>query len=236
MRYLVLRLQAPLMSFGEGDYWDVRGTGAFPTKSAILGILSCCLGWNQNESDKIAELGESISVSAREDIKCSIQRDYHTILNTLRANGVINKDAVQSYRNYLMDGAFSVLISSKSNSVLDKIKDALGSPVWIPFLGRKACAPTLPLFLNEEVNSNNAKDAFEHLKTIPEILRQLQSESNSEGKENNRFACVTDEKIDSNMKKSLVRDTVVNSSLRVFAQREVYKFYVEVKQNVSIQS
>lgn len=44
MKYLVLRLESYLMSFGEGDYWDVRGTGAFPTKSAILGLLSACMG------------------------------------------------------------------------------------------------------------------------------------------------------------------------------------------------
>ncbi|MCT8335188.1 type I-E CRISPR-associated protein Cas5/CasD [Leptospira sp. 85282-16] len=236
MRYLVLRLQAPLMSFGEGDYWDVRGTGAFPTKSAILGILSCCLGWNQNESDKIVELGESISVSAREDIKCSIQRDYHTIMNTLKADGKSNDNAVQSYRNYLMDGAFSVLVASKSDFVFESIKKALESPVWMPFLGRKACSPSLPLFLDEEINSSNAKTAFEKLKTVPEILRQLQIEFSNVDKENIRLACITDEKLENNMKRSLIRDTVVNSKLRVFAQREVYKFYVEVKQNVPIQS
>lgn len=234
MRYLVLRLQAPLMSFGEGDYWDVRGTGAFPTKSAILGILSCCLGWYKNESEQIINLGESISISAREDIKCSIQRDYHTIMNTLKADGKLNDNAVQSYRSYLMDGAFSVLISSKSDSILDQIKAALENPVWVPFLGRKACSPNLPLFQSEEINSSNAKKVFEELKTIPEILKQL--DSDYEHKLYQSYACVTDEKLEGNMKKTLIRDTVVNPNLRVFSQREVYKFYVEVKQNVPIQS
>lgn len=232
MRYLVLRLQAPLMSFGEGDYWDVRGTGVFPTKSAILGILSCCLGWYKNESDKITNLGESISISAREDIKCSIKRDYHTIMNTLKADGKLNDNAVQSYRSYLMDGAFSVLISSKSNSVLDQLKAALENPVWVPFLGRKACSPNLPLFQNEEINSSNAKKVFDELKTIPEILKQL--DSDYEHQSNKSLACITDEKLEGNMKKTLIRDAVVNPSLRVFTQREVYKFYVEVKQNVPI--
>ena len=66
MKYLVLRLSAPLMSFGEGDYWDIRGTSIFPTKSAIVGILASCFGYDRNETEKISFLIENISVDGND--------------------------------------------------------------------------------------------------------------------------------------------------------------------------
>ncbi|EPG75039.1 CRISPR-associated protein Cas5/CasD, subtype TIGR01868 [Leptospira fainei serovar Hurstbridge str. BUT 6] len=237
MKYLALRLESYLMSFGEGDYWDVRGTAAFPTKSSILGILSACLGldWtNEQQTKDIVTIGESLSLSVREDSKCMIQRDYHTILDTLRADGKLNPNAVQSYRNYLMDGSFTALLSFSDPSVFEKVKSSLSNPAWSIFLGRKACSPTLPIYWNEEIEGENSKLVFAKLETIPQaksrmlgIIPKKQSWAKSEN-DKQPLACVTEENLESDYKKSLIRDTVVNPTLRVFAQREIYKFYVGV--------
>lgn len=217
------------MSFGEGDYWDVRGTEPHPTKSAILGILSASLGldWtNQSHANEIVDLGQNISVSSREDKTCSILRDYHTILNTLRANGKSNENAVQSYRNYLMDGAFTVLISCDPDRNR-RIKSALVSPAWPVFLGRKACTPSIPLFQNEEADEENAKAAFEKIETIPQLKARKLGIKIQKKQTKMKLGCMTEELLDGNLKKTLIRDTVIHPGLRVFAQRQTYKFFVE---------
>ncbi|EMK25491.1 type I-E CRISPR-associated protein Cas5/CasD [Leptospira kirschneri] len=243
MKYLVLRLESYFMSYGEGDYWDVRGTGAFPTKSSILGILSACKGldWtNEQHAQEIVAIGESLSLSVREDSKCMIQRDYHTILDTLKADGKLNPNAVQSYRNYLMDGSFTALLSFSHFNLYETVKSSLLNPVWPIFLGRKACAPTLPIYWNEEIEGENSKSIFEKLETIPQTKQRILSirpKRNpwTQGKiEKQQLPCITEENLEIDSKKSLIRDAVVNPTLRVFSQREVYKFYVEGPNDVSI--
>ncbi len=237
MKYLVLRLESYLMSFGEGDYWDVRGTGAFPTKSAILGILSACMGldWaDEKNMEEIVRIGESLTLSAREDCKCMIQRDYHTILDTLKADGKLNENAVQSYRNYLMDGSFSVLLTFTQNEIHEKVRDSLLNPSWPIFLGRKACPPTLPIYWGEEPEEKNAKEVFSRLETVPQIKARLLNIKPkkepwiSENAEEENLPCITEENLEGEYKKSLIRDSVVNPRLRVFSQREVFKFFVGV--------
>jgi CRISPR-associated protein Cas5/CasD subtype I-E len=218
------------MSFGEGDYWDIRSTGIFPTKSAIVGILAACFGWSRNDTEQIKELSESLSVSMRQDNRFSLLRDYHTILNTLKADGKPNENAVQSYRSYLMEAEFSVLVSSKSDKLHSKIKSALENPEWPVFLGRKSCSPSLPIYWGEEMNVENAQRGFEKLsllgierkKKFPEWFKKVSDKQEL-------FACITDEKIaNPDAKKSLIRDNIINSRLRVFSFRETYKFFVKV--------
>ena len=38
---LLLRLEAPLQSWGTRSRWDVRDTATEPTKSGIIGLLGC---------------------------------------------------------------------------------------------------------------------------------------------------------------------------------------------------
>lgn len=123
--------------------------------------------------EEIVRIGESLTLSAREDCKCMIQREYHTILDTLKADGKLNENAVQSYRNYLMDGSFSVLLTFTQNEIHEKVRDSLLNPSWPIFLGRKACPPTLPIYWGEEPEEENAKEVFSRLETVPQIKARL---------------------------------------------------------------
>lgn len=231
LKYLVLRLAAPLMSFGEGDYWDIRGTDAFPTKSSIVGILSACFGYDRNEIEKIADLSDQISVSARQDNQFTILRDYHTILNTLKATGDQNKNAVQSYRYYLMDAEFSILISTPNASLFSQIRESLSEPAWPIFLGRKSCSPTFPIYWKEEIEADNAENAFARLPLLSKKKEEVElkdffSAVKTKDLNKRKYQCITDERLSG--KKTLIRDNVVNSNLRIFSERETYKFFVEV--------
>src|SRR5215813_9680694 len=50
MRHLILRLEAPLMSFG-GDMIDANGpTLDFPLASLVIGLMANALGWTRAQS------------------------------------------------------------------------------------------------------------------------------------------------------------------------------------------
>ncbi|MDH5718653.1 MAG: type I-E CRISPR-associated protein Cas5/CasD [Spirochaetia bacterium] len=234
MKYIVLRLSAPLMSFGEGDYWDIRSTGVFTTKSAVSGLLATCFGWSRNDVEQIRNLSDNISVSVRQDNHFSLLRDYHTILNTLKADGKPNPHAVQSYRSYIMDGEFSVLISANSETLFNEIKTALDNPQWPVFLGRKSCVPSLPIYWDEIIEAENSHAAFQNLPLLSSVRHKKFNKQFEPLQDNQKqYACFTDEKTKNiSVKKTLIRDNIVNSQLRVFSQREIYKFFVEVTANV----
>jgi hypothetical protein len=157
-------------------------------------------------------------------------RDYHTILNTLKADGKPNENAVQSYRSYLIEAEFSILLSAKSEDLLIKIKSALINPEWPVFLGRKSCSPSLPVYWGEEIEAENVKLGFEKLTLIGNERKKKFPVWFKKGTDKQElFACITDEKIkNSDTKKSLIRDNIMNSRLRVFSLRETYKFFVKV--------
>jgi CRISPR system Cascade subunit CasD len=70
-------------------------------------------------------------------------QDYHTVQNTRKADGGL-KDCHITYRQYLSDAAFGVVIEG-SEGLLQRIADAVGDPKWGIWLGRKACVPSAPV-------------------------------------------------------------------------------------------
>jgi CRISPR-associated protein Cas5/CasD subtype I-E len=221
MKYIVLRFESPLMSFGDGYYWDIRGTVSFPTRSAVIGICALCLGYTRDDSAQIAELNNAVTITSREDSKVTTLRDYHTILDTLRSSGALNKDTVVSVRHYLADGGFTVLLGILDDSIFEELIKGLSDPVWPPFLGRKACISTTPIFQGEIVEADSAYEALDKTPLLAIISKK--STEQEQATSNGRYQCVTDERIGIG-KKRLVRDVPVNTALRIFSQREVYTF------------
>jgi CRISPR system Cascade subunit CasD len=75
--------------------------------------------------------------------------DYHTVTGIRRASGKVDREAtVQTYRHYLLDARFGVLIEG-SNELLSEIATALGNPKWGVWLGRKCCIPSSPLLVTK---------------------------------------------------------------------------------------
>jgi CRISPR system Cascade subunit CasD len=71
--------------------------------------------------------------------------DYHTVLATRRASGTLDKDAVVTRRQYLLDARFGVILAG-DRSVLERAAAALQNPVWGVWLGRKSCIPAEPVY------------------------------------------------------------------------------------------
>ena len=149
---LIMRLDGPLQAWGLSSRWVVRDTADEPTKSGVVGLLCCALGRRRREP--VADLA-AMAMAVRVDRPGRLLRDYHTIgarTGILAANGKIKLtdktkqiETLVSERFYLADAAFLVALSGP-NELVERCARALQAPVWPPFLGRKGCPPSVPMF------------------------------------------------------------------------------------------
>ena len=79
MDALILRLDAPLMSFGGVIVDHHNVTERFPGLSLFAGLLSNALGWTHGEGERIGALQDRLIVASRWDIEPEAIVDYHTV-------------------------------------------------------------------------------------------------------------------------------------------------------------
>jgi CRISPR system Cascade subunit CasD len=152
---LFLRLEGPLQSWGDDSRWTVRRTRSEPTKSGVIGLVAAVLGYSHDaDGDRqVARLGQELRLGVRVDRPGTLLRDYHTVADgVLSAEGKIKINAatrepetVVSERYYLSDACFLAGLAGPSGT-LAEIRDGLMRPRWPPFLGRKCCPPSHPLW------------------------------------------------------------------------------------------
>jgi CRISPR system Cascade subunit CasD len=164
-RYLLLWLQAPLQSWGHDSKFGRRDTLNFPTKSGILGLVCCALGYGGEQKEFLAEfapLKQTVLSFVRKNHKDEkvdrepLLREFHmvgsgyddkdpwtTLLipKTSEGKKAVGGGAKMTYRYYLQDAYFAVVLEVPSDKT-DLIAQALQQPVWDLFLGRKSCVPT----------------------------------------------------------------------------------------------
>ncbi len=151
---LFLRLEGPMQSWGERGRWSIRDTAPYPTKSGVVGLLACALGYNQDEP--IRQLSEQIEIGVRVDQPGVMMNDYHTVgggydsPQLLTAEGKPKKSSGKPHteiteRAYLHDASFRAAIRADANTI-KQLADAVQNPYWVVYLGRKACPPSRPLF------------------------------------------------------------------------------------------
>ncbi|MGO2672214.1 MAG: type I-E CRISPR-associated protein Cas5/CasD, partial [Psychrobacter celer] len=88
MDYLVMRLYAPISSWGTLAVGEDRPTVNYPTRSAVLGLLGAALGIKRSEAQKLRDLASSIGIASKTYSEGTILRDYHTIQTPTTSKGV----------------------------------------------------------------------------------------------------------------------------------------------------
>ncbi len=166
---LLLRLEGPLQSWGGRSRWDVRDTGTEPTKSGVMGLVGCALGYERGDA-RLEALDRELRFGVRVEAPGRVLEDYQTItdylptadgrykhsgiavgssLSKLKADPENKPATVISPRFYLEDAAFLVVLEAREQggeALLEAASLAVQSPRWTLFLGRKACVPTRPIF------------------------------------------------------------------------------------------
>ena len=132
MATLLLRFAAPLQSWGINSKFDRRDTYNAPTKSGIIGLLGAALGLQRNETKEFKKLTDNLRIGIRVDKEGVLLRDYQTVQS--------KKHAYVTQRFYLADAIFLVGLQGEF-ALLQKLKEALESPVFPLFLGRRSCPP-----------------------------------------------------------------------------------------------
>jgi len=155
---LALLLDGPMQSWGHASRFERRTTALHPTRSGVIGLVAAAAGIDKHGNNEAEQLGRFSSLRVttltlprrnRRAQELLMQRleDYHTVTGIRRASGKVDDDAtVQTYRHYLLDARFGVLLEGPP-ALLDPIAAALRNPKWGVWLGRKCCIPASPLLV-----------------------------------------------------------------------------------------
>jgi CRISPR system Cascade subunit CasD len=164
---LALLLDGPMQSWGYASRFERRTTALHPTRSAVMGLIAAALGIDKHAGDEATQLARFSGLRAtvitlprrsRRAGELLMQRleDYHTVTGIRRASGKVDDDAtVQTYRHYLLDARFGVLLAGPS-ALLEEIATALRNPKWGVWLGRKCCLPASPVLVTVKPDRSQA--------------------------------------------------------------------------------
>jgi len=133
-----------MQSWGYRSRFDYRDTALEPTRSGVIGLICAAMGIARGED--ISRF-DDIRMGVRVDKPGRPERDYHTALDVIKADGK-GTDTVVSHRDYIADASFTVGLQSGNKDLLEEISNHLKSPVWPLFLGRKAFPLTVPPLLD----------------------------------------------------------------------------------------
>jgi CRISPR system Cascade subunit CasD len=163
MSTLLLRLAAPLQSWGINAKFERRGTERVPTKSGVIGLVAAALGRRRDES--IQDL-QVLRFGVRVDREGLLLRDYHTARS--------RNSAYVTQRYYLSDAVFLAGLEGAENKLIE-IASALQSPVFPLFLGRRSCPPEGKLLLGIRKDKN----LLEALKEEPWLISSWSRKRNA---------------------------------------------------------
>lgn len=80
MATLLLRLTAPLQSWGADSKFEIRKTNREPTKSGVVGLLAAAMGLRRDDTQGLQVLNR-LRFGVRVDQEGTFLVDYHTANN-----------------------------------------------------------------------------------------------------------------------------------------------------------
>ena len=104
MATLLLRLAAPLQSWGADSKFETRKTNREPTKSGVIGLLAAALGLRRDDAAGLARLN-GLHFAVRADREGSLLVDFHTA--NREEDRKKGKAPYVTYRHYLQDAGLS---------------------------------------------------------------------------------------------------------------------------------
>jgi len=160
MEYLTFRLYGPLASWGEIAVGESRHTAAYPSKSALLGLLAAALGIRRDEEERQMALAVGYQFAVKVISTGHLLRDYHTAqapdsvgavtYYTRKNELILGKErlgTILSSREYRCDALSLVAVKALEGAPfsLNQLRDALLTPKFHLYLGRKSCPLAVPI-------------------------------------------------------------------------------------------
>ena len=113
MATLLLRLAAPLQSWGSDSKFETRKTDREPTKSGVVGLLAAALGLRRDDTEGLARLN-GLRFAVRADQEGSLLVDFHTAKS--------RDTSYVTYRHYLQDAVFLAGLESEDEALLRELE------------------------------------------------------------------------------------------------------------------
>lgn len=188
MDVLLLRLEAPLMSFGAPIVDRYGKIQPYPALSMICGLLGNALGYDHAQTDRLQRLQERLRYGSRRDRPGTRMRDYHTVDLGLphmdddlawttrgelekRKGGKASSGTHIRLRDYWADAAHTVALTLDppgESPTIDAVEEALRRPERPLFIGRKTCLPAAPLLLGR-VEAADLREALRRAPLPPDV-------------------------------------------------------------------
>jgi len=150
-KYIIMNLIGPEQSWGDRSPNRFKKTLRFPTKSGVVGMLCASLGIEREDTDKILEVNNSISMDTYvfseghiEDQRNTLTNGYKNYTDRMNQNGTPNNTIIIT-KSVLIGAAFSVIITSDENHA-ELFMNALMDPIFDISLGRKQFSPSEEVF------------------------------------------------------------------------------------------
>ena len=192
-RWLVLRLEAPLLAFGGVAVDQVGVTRDFPAASMLTGLLANALGYRRTEWRKHQALQDRLVFAARRERETVFGLLTDTQNAQLAKNdkgwttwGTPEGRDGASYgaphrrrRDYHADACVVVALRVAPTDTapdLETLAAALDRPARPLFIGRKPCLPSLPLRQKDTITAPDAHAALQGFppeQSAPECLRAI---------------------------------------------------------------
>lgn len=162
MEALLLRFEAPLMSFGGVMVDQHNITDRFPGLALLTGLLGNALGYTHAGHAALDALQARLRFAARWDRSPQPVCDYQTVAlgqSFLQDTGWTTRGISEGrggassegthirFRHYWADGVLTMAFSlaDAAGPDLDALATALPCPARPLFIGRKTCLPSAPL-------------------------------------------------------------------------------------------
>jgi CRISPR system Cascade subunit CasD len=179
-RAFAILLDGPMQSWGSSSRFTRRETEAFPTKSALIGLLAAAAGIDKHAPDEAEKLAPFSA------LRLTVYRlpraagrlvgrlsDFHTVGGGYdarasafdkmsiprKASGGASANAVITHRTYLNEARFIAAFEGDAGTVTAAVRH-LANPLWGVWFGRKTCLPAMPLSPVEGENSVAATSAI----------------------------------------------------------------------------
>jgi len=246
--YLLFRLCGPMAAWGGVAVGEYRPAESRPSRSAVFGLVAAALGIRREDSAELKRLQEDYHMAALVNAPGNLIKDYHTTqvpsettkkqawpFATRREEVSVPRDdlnTILSTREYFCDALYTICLWPAHNASpypLSAVAEALRSPTFVPYLGRKSCPLFLPL-QPQVVCAESLRAAMEAaVFRDQEMLKPLRQEERGmlfwEGEDETGFEVESRQTVRR-------RDVALNRRRWQFGERKEYGALVRVPEGV----
>lgn len=175
-RWLILRLEAPMIAFGGVTIDHVGVTRDFPAASMLTGLIANALGWERTERAAHQELQDRLVFAVRRERENTLgplidmqnaqlrkdDRGWTTYGTPEGRDGATYGSPHRRQRFYHADLCVTVVLRLEPPDALpdlDILTKAFKFPARPLFIGRKSCLPSAPM-LSGEICASSAHQAL----------------------------------------------------------------------------